>query len=178
MRRRAGTKHSSDVLNCIRTGSPGAETPLANSIGLNLRAGWSHCGRMTWEHVCDNIAWHSATAQLPMENNPQVVFQRLFGDGGTPDERAGRRRQAASLLDSALEDAAALARTLPSATTECASSAILTTYARSSAVSSSRVTACRTVSRCPQSQSACRAIRAAREAPVRSDIPRESRCGI
>jgi hypothetical protein len=35
-----------------------------------------------------------------MEINPQVVFERLFGDGSTPDERAARRRQDRSILDS------------------------------------------------------------------------------
>jgi hypothetical protein len=35
-----------------------------------------------------------------MEINPQVVFQRLFGDGSTPEERVARRRQDRSILDS------------------------------------------------------------------------------
>jgi hypothetical protein len=61
----------------------------------------------------NTIAWRTPTAPLPMEVNPQVVFERLFGDGGTAAERGRRRRQASSLLDSVLGDAAALARTLP-----------------------------------------------------------------
>ena len=48
------------------------------------------------------------TSPLPMEDNPQVVFERLFGDGSTAEERARRRAQAASLLDSVLDDARAL----------------------------------------------------------------------
>ena len=35
-----------------------------------------------------------------MENNPQVVFERLFGDGNTAAEREARRAQSISLLDS------------------------------------------------------------------------------
>jgi hypothetical protein len=35
-----------------------------------------------------------------MEINPQVVFQRLFGDGSTQEERASRRREDQSILDS------------------------------------------------------------------------------
>jgi hypothetical protein len=34
-----------------------------------------------------------------MELNPQVVFERLFGDGSDPEERAARRRQQGSVLD-------------------------------------------------------------------------------
>jgi hypothetical protein len=61
----------------------------------------------------NTIAWQTPTAPLPMEVNPQVVFERLFGDGATAEQRAQRRAQARSLLDSVLEDAAALRRTLP-----------------------------------------------------------------
>ena len=35
-----------------------------------------------------------------MEINPQVVFERLFGDGATPEERDARRRTQRSVLDS------------------------------------------------------------------------------
>ena len=35
-----------------------------------------------------------------MENNPQIVFERLFGDGSTDAQRQARRQQARSLLDS------------------------------------------------------------------------------
>ena len=39
------------------------------------------------------------TAPLPMELNPQVVFERLFGSGGTPELRAARLVQRRSILD-------------------------------------------------------------------------------
>jgi hypothetical protein len=48
-----------------------------------------------------------------MENNPQVVFERLFGDGNTAAERESRRAQSISLLDSVLGEASTLQRTLP-----------------------------------------------------------------
>jgi hypothetical protein len=50
-----------------------------------------------------------------MENNPQVVFERLFGDGSTSEERASRRAQARSLLDSVLAQANALEKRVPAA---------------------------------------------------------------
>ena len=58
------------------------------------------------------IAWRSPTTPLPMEHNPRVVFERLFGDGGTTDPaaRLARIRLDRSLLDSVVEEAARLGR--------------------------------------------------------------------
>jgi hypothetical protein len=41
---------------------------------------------------------------MPMEINPQVVFERMFGSGGTAEERALRRSQQSSILDSVTQD--------------------------------------------------------------------------
>jgi hypothetical protein len=60
----------------------------------------------------NTIAWSSPTSPLPMERNPQVVFERLFGDGSTPEERAARKREDRSILDSVLADTARLKRGL------------------------------------------------------------------
>ena len=53
----------------------------------------------------NTIAWRSATTPLPMENDPRVVFERLFGEGGTTDARvrAARLRADRSILDSVLD---------------------------------------------------------------------------
>ena len=40
------------------------------------------------------------TRPLPMEINPQVVFERMFGDGSSPELRTARRERQASILDS------------------------------------------------------------------------------
>ena len=61
----------------------------------------------------DTISWQGASSPLPMQNNPQVVFERLFGDGSTDAERVARRRQSLSLLDSVMGEAAALQKRLP-----------------------------------------------------------------
>ncbi len=63
----------------------------------------------------DTISWQGAAAPLPMQNNPQVVFERLFGDGNTAAQRKARRDQSISLLDSVLGEASALQRKLPAA---------------------------------------------------------------
>ena len=52
----------------------------------------------------NTISWQTPTRPLPMEINPQVVFERMFGDGGTPEVRALRRAQQRSVLDSLAED--------------------------------------------------------------------------
>jgi hypothetical protein len=48
------------------------------------------------------------TRPLPMELNPQVVFERLFGSGATPEVREARRLQSQSILDSVLDELALL----------------------------------------------------------------------
>ena len=62
----------------------------------------------------NTIAWRSATTPLPMENDPRVVFERLFGEGGTTDAkvRAARLRADRSILDSVLEKTTSLQQRL------------------------------------------------------------------
>ena len=79
----------------------GQETPLP-SLELAIESG-------------ESIAYRTPTTPLPMETNPRVVFERLFGDGSTPEERAARQRQFASLLDAVAGEVAPLQRSLPAA---------------------------------------------------------------
>jgi len=67
------------------------EDPGANS---------SNCGEGYSCTYTNTISWSSPTDPLPMELNPQVVFERMFGDGSTPELRAKRRRRDGSILDS------------------------------------------------------------------------------
>src|SRR5262245_52907272 len=67
------------------------EDPGANS---------SNCGEGYSCTYTNTISWSSPTQPLPMELNPQVVFERMFGDGGTVEQRASRRRRDGSILDS------------------------------------------------------------------------------
>src|SRR5262249_2014003 len=61
------------------------------------------------------MAWKSDTVPLPMEHSPQIVFERLFGDGTTDAQRKARREQSVSLLDSVLNEVASLQKELPAA---------------------------------------------------------------
>jgi hypothetical protein len=60
----------------------------------------SNCGEGYSCTYTNSISWVSATQPLPMELNPQVVFERLFGDGSTAEQRAARRSRDRSILDS------------------------------------------------------------------------------
>ncbi len=67
------------------------EDPGANS---------SNCGEGYSCTYTNTISWSTPTSPLPMELNPQVVFERMFGDGSTVDMRAARRKRDGSILDS------------------------------------------------------------------------------
>jgi hypothetical protein len=47
----------------------------------------------------NTISWRTPTVPMPMEINPRVVFDRLFGDGSTAEERLERIEQERSILD-------------------------------------------------------------------------------
>ena len=67
------------------------EDPGANS---------SNCGEGYSCVYTNTISWQSPTRPLPMEINPQTVFERMFGDGSSPELRQVRREREASILDS------------------------------------------------------------------------------
>jgi uncharacterized protein DUF1552 len=90
----------------------GQDTPLP-SVEMMIEEASVNCGDGLSCSYRDTISWQGPTSPLPMQNNPQVIFERLFGDGNTADERTARREQSLSLLDSVTDEAAALQRKLP-----------------------------------------------------------------
>jgi hypothetical protein len=52
----------------------------------------------------NNLSWSSPTTPLPAEAHPRIVFERLFGEGGSADDRRAALRRRASLLDWVRED--------------------------------------------------------------------------
>ena len=58
------------------------------------------------------IAWQGPTTPLPMEINPRVIFERMFGRPGTPADRLARMKGDQSILDSVRQDVASLERGL------------------------------------------------------------------
>ncbi|MCH8173711.1 MAG: DUF1552 domain-containing protein [Proteobacteria bacterium] len=81
---------------------------LELSVDLNPLAGVCNNG-----YACvyqNNLSWSSPTTPLPSEAHPRLVFERLFGDGGSLAERQASLRSRASLLDSFHEDIGRLQR--------------------------------------------------------------------
>ncbi len=60
----------------------------------------------------NNLSWSSPTTPLPAEAHPRIVFERLFGDGGSPADRRSALRRRASLLDWVRDDISRLQRQL------------------------------------------------------------------
>ena len=83
----------------------GRHTQLA-SLELAIESGET-AGACDVGFACaytNTISWRSANTPLPTENNPRVVFERLFGDSGSTDPKARRARieQDRSVLDSVI----------------------------------------------------------------------------
>jgi hypothetical protein len=79
----------------------GQDTPLP-SIQLAIEDVGSLNGACGYGYSCvyaNTISWASPLQPLPMEIDPRVAFERLFGDGGTAQERLTRRQADRSVLD-------------------------------------------------------------------------------
>jgi hypothetical protein len=77
------------------------DTPLP-SIQLTIEDTGSLKGACGYGYSCVysyTVSWRSATSPMPMERNPRVVFERLFGAGGTAEERTQRLWEERSVLD-------------------------------------------------------------------------------
>src|ERR1051325_2880168 len=82
----------------------------------------SNCGEGYSCSYTNSISWIDVptpanetvqrTSPIPMELNPAVVFERLFGSGATAEERVARMRQNRSILDSVLGELDGLRREL------------------------------------------------------------------
>ena len=108
---RAGTTIDQIIAQKIGAGSllpslqMAVEDPGANS---------SNCGEGYSCVYTNTVSWASPTSPLPMELNPQVVFERMFGDGATAEQRAARRKRDQSILDSLTDSLSRLRRDLGS----------------------------------------------------------------
>jgi hypothetical protein len=105
-------------------GSPTIDQIIAKKIGqetllpsLQLavedpNSSSSNCGEGYSCSYTNSISWIDVptpanepvqrTSPIPMELNPAVVFERLFGSGATAEQRMSRMRQNRSILDSVL----------------------------------------------------------------------------
>lgn len=60
----------------------------------------------------NTISWRNETTPNPAEDHPRIVFERLFGDGGTSAQRAAQAEDTDSILDSVTQEASRLAASL------------------------------------------------------------------
>jgi hypothetical protein len=115
-------------------GSPTIDQIIARKIGqetllpsLQLavedpNSSSSNCGEGYSCSYTNSISWIDLptpesepverTSPLPMELNPQVVFERLFGSGATPAVRSARMKENQSILDSLLGELDGLRKNL------------------------------------------------------------------
>jgi hypothetical protein len=93
---------SADQIAASVLGRDTALPSLELGIDLNFLAG--QCENSYSCTYLNTLSWRSATSPLPTENNPRIIFERLFGNGGTPEQRAAQSRKQQSILDSVLED--------------------------------------------------------------------------
>ncbi|HMB72771.1 MAG TPA: DUF1552 domain-containing protein, partial [Gammaproteobacteria bacterium] len=108
---------------------PGVEVRLATSADQLAAEALSKTTRLrslelsvdtATQSACDSgdcfyvntISWRNETTPNLTENHPRVVFERLFGDGGSAQERAAQARRTGSILDSVRGEAASLAAAL------------------------------------------------------------------
>jgi hypothetical protein len=93
----------------------GQET-LLPSLQLAIEDPGANTGICGWGYSCaysNSISWAAPNKPLPHEINPMVVFEHLFGDGSTPEERAARRETNASILDGVSTKVSRLQKMLP-----------------------------------------------------------------
>jgi hypothetical protein len=95
----------------------GQDTPLP-SLELMIEDASLACGEGLSCAYRNTLSWQGELSPLPMQNNPQALFEQLFGDGADAAQRTARRAQALSLLDSVSGQIRDLDRRLPAADRE------------------------------------------------------------
>jgi Protein of unknown function (DUF1552) len=101
-------------LTCVKPwdfGKAGADSGVsidqiaARTIGQDTRL---PSLELTTAQVGARVAWRTPRQSLPQEGNPRAVFQKLFGQGDTEQERADILVETGSILDRVKEQAARL----------------------------------------------------------------------
>ena len=107
---RAGTTADQIAARHLSQGTQSPSLELATEDHANL------VGACDGGYSCtyiNTLSWRTPTTPLPMEINPRAVFERLFGEGGTAEQRAARLAQDRSLLDAVAGQASRLKLQLP-----------------------------------------------------------------
>jgi hypothetical protein len=89
---------------------------LLPSIQLAIEDPGANTGICGWGYSCaysNSVSWAAPNKPLPHEINPKLVFERLYGDGTTPEERQARRAASDSILDAVTSKISRLQSRLP-----------------------------------------------------------------
>jgi hypothetical protein len=91
----------------------GQDTPFPSlEVAIEARGGGGSCDREYGCSYAGTISFRTPNTPLPMETDPRKLFQRLFGQGDTPQERKNISKQYSSVLDLVSKEAADLQRSL------------------------------------------------------------------
>jgi hypothetical protein len=94
----------------------GQDTPIP-SMQLSIEP-VDQSGGCAYGYACvytDTISWAAPDEPLPMVRDPRMVFELMFGAGGTPEQRASRRATDRSILDLLSAQMASLRRSIGAA---------------------------------------------------------------
>jgi hypothetical protein len=81
-------------------------------VGTEEQGGEGSCDRNYGCSYGKTISFSNPSTPLPMEHNPRKLFQQLFGQGDTAEERTALAREDANIIDLVRQDAADLSRAL------------------------------------------------------------------
>ncbi len=91
----------------------GQDTPLPSlQLGIENVDAAGACG---FNYACvysGPISWSSPTTPMPLTIDPRMAFENLFGDGGSPGERAARQKANRSILDGIMRELGVLQKDL------------------------------------------------------------------
>ena len=105
--------HLGTTVDQIAAQHLGRQTPLPSlEMSMDLLSVVGQCDN-GYACVYQNcLSWSSPTTPLPAEAHPRLVFETLFGDGGSPADRRAALKKRSSLLDSLTEEIKRLQKTL------------------------------------------------------------------
>jgi hypothetical protein len=106
--------HGGITVDQLAAAHLGQDTPLPSlEVATEGRGGNGNaCDRNYGCSYGNTISFRTPTTPLPMEADPRKLFERLFGQGDTPQERKAIAKQYSSILDLVTSEAADLRKNL------------------------------------------------------------------
>jgi Protein of unknown function (DUF1552) len=106
--------HAAVTVDQVAAAHLGQDTPLPSlEVATEGRGGnGNSCDRTYGCSYGNTISFRTPTTPLPMEADPRKLFERLFGQGDTPQERKAIAKQYSSILDLVVSEAADLRKNL------------------------------------------------------------------